>query len=64
MAATRRNLAGSAALARAIGDLMGVEVIAELNDYVRELFVEDLPAGAGGGLSPLQSSTSRILRAC
>ncbi len=33
------------ALARAIGDLMGVEVIAELNDYVRELFVEDLPAG-------------------
>ena len=33
------------ALARAIGDLMGVEVIAELNDWVRELFVEDLPAG-------------------
>ncbi len=33
------------ALARAIGDLMGVEVIAELNDHVRELFVEDLPAG-------------------
>ena len=24
---------------------MGVEVIAELNDWVRELFVEDLPAG-------------------
>jgi len=33
------------ALARAIGDLMGVEVIAELNDHVRELFVEELPAG-------------------
>ena len=33
------------ALARAISDLMGVEVIAELNDHVRELFVEDLPAG-------------------
>ena len=33
------------ALARAIGDLMGAEVIAELNDHVRELFVEDLPAG-------------------
>ena len=31
-------------LARAISDLMGVEVIAELNDHVRELFVEDLPA--------------------
>jgi magnesium transporter len=30
-------------LARAISDLMGVEVIAELNDHVRELFVEDLP---------------------
>ena len=33
------------ALARAISDLMGVEVIAELNDHVRELFVEELPAG-------------------
>ena len=32
-------------LARAISDLMSVEVIAELNDHVRELFVEDLPAG-------------------
>jgi magnesium transporter len=31
-------------LARAISDLMGVEVIAELNDHVRELFLEDLPA--------------------
>jgi len=30
-------------LARAIRDLMGVEVIAELNDYVRELLVEELP---------------------
>ncbi|MGE3693212.1 MAG: magnesium transporter [Novosphingobium sp.] len=31
-------------LARAISDLMSVDVIAELNDHVRELFVEDLPA--------------------
>ncbi|MCJ2187785.1 magnesium transporter [Novosphingobium beihaiensis] len=31
-------------LARAIRDLMGVEVIAELNDWVRELLVEALPA--------------------
>jgi magnesium transporter len=30
-------------LAKAIRDLMGVEVIAELNDYVRELLVEELP---------------------
>jgi magnesium transporter len=33
------------ALARAISDLMGVEVIAELNDHVRELFLENLSAG-------------------
>ncbi len=33
------------ALARAINDQMSVEVIAELNDYVRELLVEELPAG-------------------
>ncbi|MFA7585879.1 MAG: magnesium transporter [Novosphingobium sp.] len=32
------------ALARAISDQMGVEVIAELNDWVRELLVEALPA--------------------
>jgi magnesium transporter len=32
-------------LARAISDLMGVEVIAELNDHVRELFLENLSAG-------------------
>ncbi len=31
-------------LARAIRDLMSVDVIAELNDYVRELLVEELPA--------------------
>lgn len=31
-------------LARAIRDLMGVEVIAELNDWVRELLVGDMPA--------------------
>jgi magnesium transporter len=33
-------------LASAITDLMGSEVFAELNDHVRELLVEDLPAGA------------------
>jgi magnesium transporter len=32
-------------LARAIQDLMSVEVIAELNDYVREALIEGLPAG-------------------
>ena len=34
------------ALAGAITDLMGSEVFAELNDHVRELLVEDLPAEA------------------
>ncbi len=34
------------ALARAINDLMGSEVFAELNDHVRELLVESLPAEA------------------
>jgi magnesium transporter len=33
------------ALAKAIGDLMASEVFAELNDHVRELLVESLPAG-------------------
>jgi magnesium transporter len=33
-------------LASAINDLMGGEVFAELNDHVRELLVEELPAGA------------------
>lgn len=32
-------------LARAIQDLMSVDVFAELNDYVREALVEELPAG-------------------
>ena len=32
-------------LAKAISDLMGSEVFAELNDHVRELIVEALPAG-------------------
>ena len=32
-------------LAKAISDLMGGEVFAELNDHVRELLVESLPAG-------------------
>jgi magnesium transporter len=34
-----------AALARAISDQMSVEVFAELNDHVRELLLEELPAG-------------------
>jgi magnesium transporter len=34
------------ALARAINDLMSSEVFAELNDHVRELLVEELPANA------------------
>jgi len=34
------------ALAKAISDLMSGEVFAELNDHVRELLVESLPAGA------------------
>ncbi len=34
------------AFAKAINDLMGGEVIAELNDHVRELLIESLPAGA------------------
>ena len=33
------------ALSKAITDLMGGEVFAELNDHVRELLVESLPAG-------------------
>ena len=33
-------------LAKAISDLMSGEVFAELNDHVRELLVESLPAGA------------------
>ncbi|MBV1689178.1 magnesium transporter [Novosphingobium sp. G106] len=32
-------------LARAINDQMGVEVFAELNDHVRELLLEEIPAG-------------------
>ncbi len=35
-----------ARFARAASDLLGGEVIAELNDHVRELLVESLPAGA------------------
>lgn len=34
-----------ALFAKAVSDLMGGEVIAELNDHVRELLVESLPAG-------------------
>jgi len=38
-------------LAAAITDLMGAEVIAELNDHVRELLVESLPAEAIAGIA-------------
>ncbi|TYC87494.1 magnesium transporter [Novosphingobium sp. BW1] len=38
-------------LARSIRDLMGVEVIAELNDWVRELLVETLPAEVVAGFA-------------
>ncbi len=40
-----------APLAKAISDLMGGEVIAELNDHVRELLVESLPAGTVADLA-------------
>jgi Mg/Co/Ni transporter MgtE len=43
------------ALAKAINDLMSVEVIAELNDYVRELLVEELPPTS----SPTSPSSSK-----
>jgi magnesium transporter len=39
------------ALAQAIGDLMGVEVIAELNDHVREALVEGLPPDVVAGIA-------------
>ncbi|PEQ12924.1 magnesium transporter [Novosphingobium sp. PC22D] len=39
------------ALARAIRDLMGVEVIAELNDHVREALVEGLPPEVVAGIA-------------
>ena len=38
-------------LASSIRDLMGVEVIAELNDWVRELLVEALPADVVAGIA-------------
>jgi magnesium transporter len=38
-------------LATAISDLMGGEVLAELNDHVRELLVEALPAGTVADLA-------------
>ena len=38
-------------LAAAISDLMGGEVLAELNDHVRELLVEALPAGTVADLA-------------
>jgi len=39
------------ALARAINDQMSSEVFAELNDHVRELLVEELPAEAVAGIA-------------
>ena len=47
-------------LARAISDLMGVEVIAELNDHVRELFVEDLPAEAVADIAELLDTDDAV----
>jgi len=38
-------------LARSIRDLMSVEVIAEMNDWVRELLVEALPADVVAGIA-------------
>jgi magnesium transporter len=38
-------------LAEAINDLMSSEVFAELNDHVRELLVEDLPADTVAGIA-------------
>ncbi|KQM22163.1 magnesium transporter [Novosphingobium sp. Leaf2] len=40
-----------AALASSIRDLMGVEVIAELNDWVREALMEALPADVVAGIA-------------
>ena len=50
----RRPLAG------AISDLMGVEVIAELNDHVRELFVEDMPAEAVADIAELLDTDDAV----
>ena len=47
-------------LARAISDLMGVEVIAELNDHVRELFVEDLPAETVADIAELLDTDDAV----
>jgi magnesium transporter len=47
-------------LAKAISDLMGVEVIAELNDHVRELFVEDLPAEAVADIAELLDTDDAV----
>ncbi len=47
-------------LARAITDLMGVEVIAELNDHVRELFVEDLPAETVADIAELLDTDDAV----
>ncbi len=47
-------------LARAISDQMGVEVIAELNDHVRELFVEDLPAETVADIAELLDTDDAV----
>lgn len=47
-------------LARAISDLMSVEVIAELNDHVRELFVEDLPAETVADIAELLETDDAV----
>ena len=39
---------------------MGVEVIAELNDHVRELFVEDLPAEAVADIAELLDTDDAV----
>ncbi len=48
------------ALARAISDLMGVEVIAELNDHVRELFVEELSADKVADIAELLDTDDAV----
>ena len=47
-------------LARAISDLMGVEVIAELNDHVRELLIEELPADIVADIAELLDTDDAV----
>ncbi|MBX9644750.1 MAG: magnesium transporter, partial [Novosphingobium sp.] len=48
------------ALAKAISDLMGSEVFAELNDHVRELLVESLPAGEIADIAELLDTDDAV----